>query len=39
MPKYLNLSASVVVKSKDIMDTGTPPKEEERKEEDTNEQQ
>lgn len=38
MPKYLNLSAAVVVKSKDIMDTGTPPKEE-TKEEDTNEQQ
>lgn len=38
MPKYLNLSAAVIAKSKDIMDTGTPPKEE-TKEEDTDEQQ
>lgn len=37
MPKYLNLSAAVVVKSKDIMDTGTPSKEK-TEEEDTNEQ-
>lgn len=33
MPEYLNLSASVVVKSKDILNTGKSKEPEEKKEE------